>query len=332
MASETTLAYISNNLVYASMLAYTVAMVAFAMSFAQGRGRSDSSTSVSGAAETQTAVGSVSVDVLERTDVESEPGSEPGRRAGNIGMSVMWLATALLLGAVIARGLSAGRVPWGNMYEFSITSALGISVAFLVVSLKRDVRWLGMLVVIPVLLTLGTAVAVLYTDSAPLVPALKSWWLLIHVSAAIICAGAFTLGAAVTVLYLMVTRVDRRVAAGEGPGWFGSIAQRVPSADRLDQMAYRTNSFVFPLWTFAVVAGAIWAESAWGRYWGWDPKETWAFITWIVYAAYLHARATAGWKGHRAAAIGLLGYSCFLFNYFGVNLLFSGLHSYSGVK
>jgi len=331
---DTTFAMISNNLIYAAMVAYTVSMIAFAVSFAQGRDISandsdadEAATSVQ--AETVTAAAG-GIDTLVRPEAAAPV--ERGRKAGNIGMSVMWLATVLLLLGVVARGVSAGRVPWGNMYEFSITSALGISAAFLLLSLKRDVRWLGLFVVIPVLLTLGAAITLLYTESAPLVPALKSWWLIIHVSAAIICGGAFTLGAAVAVLYLMVSRVNRRVAAGEPAGFFGPVARRVPEADRLDQLSYRVNAFVFPLWTFAIIAGAIWAESAWGRYWGWDPKETWAFITWLVYAAYLHARATAGWKGSRAAVIGLVGYGCFLFNYFGVNLLFSGLHSYSGVK
>ena len=333
MGTDETLAVLSNNLVYASMLAYTVSMVAFAVSFAQGRGRSDGSEAVRAEVAVEQSVGVSdpgAVATLERA--APAEGREPGRRAGNVAMSLMWLGALLLLGAVVARGLSAGRVPWGNMYEFSLTSALGISLAFLVVSLKRDLRWLGLFVVIPILLTLGVAIAVLYTDSAPLVPALKSWWLLIHVTAAIICGGAFTLGAAVTVLYLMVARVDRRVAADIDPGWMAVVARRVPSAERLDQLSYRVNAFVFPLWTFAVIAGAIWAESAWGRYWGWDPKETWAFITWVVYAAYLHARATAGWKGQRAAIVGLAGFGCFLFNYFGVNLFIAGLHSYSGVK
>jgi cytochrome c-type biogenesis protein CcsB len=173
---------------------------------------------------------------------------------------------------------------------------------------------------------------VLYTDSAQLVPALKSYWLLIHVSAAVICAGGFTVGAAVTGLYLAKDRVELRVGAGRSPGFWGFLAERVPSSDRLDTLAYRVHAFVFPLWTFAVVAGAIWAENAWGRYWGWDPKETWAFITWVVYAGYLHARVTAGWRGRRAALVALVGYACFLFNYFGVNLFLSGLHSYSGVR
>ena len=140
------------------------------------------------------------------------------------------------------------------------------------------------------------------------------------------------MGAAVTVLYLVVDRVERRLSTGRPAGFWGPVARRVPSADRLDLLAYRIYAFVFPIWTFAVVAGAIWAESAWGRYWGWDPKETWAFITWIVYAGYLHARATAGWKGRRAAVIALVGFASFVANYFIVNLFATGLHSYSGVS
>jgi len=200
-----------------------------------------------------------------------------------------------------------------------------VAVAYLVLSIRHDVRWLGIFVSGAVLLTLGLAVTVLYTDSAELVPALKSWWLVIHVSAAIICAGGFTLAALLSGAYLIRDRADRKA----GPrGWLSS---RLPSADSLDRMAFRIVAFTFPLWTFAVIAGAIWAENAWGRYWGWDPKETWAFITWVVYAGYLHARATSGWKGRRAAYIALVGFVTFLFNYFGVNLFLPGLHSYAGV-
>jgi cytochrome c-type biogenesis protein CcsB len=106
----------------------------------------------------------------------------------------------------------------------------------------------------------------------------------------------------------------------------------LPEEDRLDAMAYRVNAFGFPIWTFAVVAGAIWAQSAWGAYWSWDPKETWALITWIIYAMYLHARVTIGWKGTRATAISFVGYFALTFNFFAVNILFAGLHSYSGLK
>ena len=251
----------------------------------------------------------------------------PGRRAANIAMSLTWLALGLLIAALVARGIWAGRAPWGNMYEYSLASAAAMTGVFLGVSLRRDVRWLGLLVTMASLITLGVAVLLLYNDSPQLVPALKSYWLAIHVSAAIISGGAFTVGAAATVLYLVADRAERKPDARISH----AIAARIPDARSLDALAYKVNAFVFPLWTFAVIAGAIWAEDAWGRYWGWDPKETWAFITWLVYAAYLHARATAGWKGRRAAVIGLVGFACFLINFFGVNLFVGGLHSYAGV-
>ena len=190
-------------------------------------------------------------------------------------------------------------------------------------------RWLGVFVTGVVLLTLGLAVTVLYTESAQLVPALKSWWLVIHVSAAIISAGGFTMSFLVSAAYLWRSRAEQRAGKGEPTGW---LASRLPNATSLDRLAYQVVAFTFPLWTFAVIAGAIWAENAWGRYWGWDPKETWAFITWVVYAGYLHARATAGWKGRRAAWIAVAAYATFLFNYFGVNMFMTGLHSYAGVK
>jgi len=251
----------------------------------------------------------------------------PGRRSANIGMSLTWLAFGLLVVGIVLRGVWAGRAPWGNMYEYSLASAAAITGVFLAVSVRRDVRWLGLLVSMASLITLGVAVLLLYNDSPQLVPALKSYWLVIHVAAAIISGGAFTVGAAATVLYLVAERAERVPDARLA----GPIAARLPDSAALDALAYRVNAFVFPLWTFAVIAGAIWAEDAWGRYWGWDPKETWAFITWLVYAGYLHARATAGWRGRRAAVIGLVGFAAFLINFFGVNLFASGLHSYAGV-
>jgi cytochrome c-type biogenesis protein CcsB len=185
-----------------------------------------------------------------------------------------------------------------------------------------------------VLLALGLSVTVLYVDAAALVPALQSGWLVVHVLAAMIATGAFALGALLSALFLVKDRSDRRlvaaVEAGQEPVE-GAISRLLPDAAAMDRLAYRINAFTFPLWTFAVIAGAIWAENAWGRYWGWDPKETWAFITWVVYAAYLHARATAGWKARGSSWIAIAGFGCLMFNYFGVNLFITGLHSYSGV-
>jgi len=366
MPADMTLAQLSNVFVYASMGVFAASFIAFAASLAAGRGRDQFASEqeesrtlrIPEAKAIAATVGASAKAKVQGASAVAPPPSpvknsrmvsgtkpkeqhsggssgepteelDPGRRSGNIGLSLMWLATLLLTFGVLARGISAGRPPWGNMYEFSVASALAVSLFYLIISLKRDIRWLGVFITGAILLTLGTAVTLLYTESAQLVPALKSYWLAIHVSAAIISAGAFTFGAFVTGLYLVRDRAERKAEGGEVVGW---LATRVPSAARLDSLAYRINAFVFPLWTFAVIAGAIWAENAWGRYWGWDPKETWAFITWVVYAGYLHARATVGWRGRKAAFICLLGYGCFLFNYFGVNIFVSGLHSYAGVK
>ena len=245
-------------------------------------------------------------------------------KIARIATAMMILGFLLLLAGVVGRGISAGRVPWGNMYEFSITGALAFTGAYLGALRKYDLRWLGLFVSISVLLTLGTAVTVLYVPSAPLVPALKSTWLVIHVAAAIISGGIFLLSNVIAGAFLFLDSMEKK---GERAPW----AKRLPSLDTLDQLSYRLVAFVFPLWTFSVIAGAIWAESAWGRYWGWDPKETWAFITWVAYAAYLHARVTIGWRGRRAAWLCIFAGSTFLFNYIYVNIWGTGKHTYSGL-
>ena len=313
--NATSLAEWSNIAVYTAMIVLTAAFVAFAVGFA-ARGQR-----VGTPQQVAVTVGAPSPDTV--------PGDHPGadqagRRASNIGLALSWVAFAVLLVGLVLRGLWAGRVPWGNMYEFSLASAAGILGVYLVISTRRDVRWLGLFVAGATLLTLGLAVTVLYTEAAQLVPALKSWWLVIHVSAAVVCGGAFTVAAGITLLYLWRERAERL-------GRVTGLVEKLPDAARLDTLAYRILAFAFPLWTFAVIAGAIWAENAWGRYWGWDPKETWAFITWVFYAGYLHARATAGWRGRRAAYISLLGFASFLINYFGVNIFVNSLHSYAGL-
>jgi cytochrome c-type biogenesis protein CcsB len=321
-------------MVYGSMTAFTGAMVAFSVSLAKGRRietievsaqRTSASHQVRKGSTATLDEPSVSTSVSDGVDLGE------GRRAGNIGMSLTWLGTLLLGLGILFRGLSAGRVPIGNMYEFSLAAGFAVSLTYCLMSISRDLRWLGLFISIPVLLDLGLALTVLYTESAQLVPALNSYWLAIHVSAAVVCIGAFTIGAALSGLYLVAQAAEDRVATGKEPGRSSAFAQRIPSADRLDLMSYRIHAFMFPIWTFAVIAGAIWAEAAWGRYWGWDPKETWAFITWVIYAAYLHARATAGWRGKKAAYVALAGYATILFNYFVVNIFVQGLHSYSGL-
>ena len=334
MAINETLAQASNAMVYGSITAFTGAMAAFSISLAKGRRLETIEVSAQRSSGShQVRMGSTAT--LDKpavsTSVSNGEDLGEGRRAGNIGLSLTWLGTLLLGFAIIFRGLSAGRIPIGNMYEFSLAGGFAVGLTYCLLSLSRDLRWLGLFITIPVLLDLGLALTVLYTESAQLVPALNSYWLAIHVTAASVCLGAFTIGAALSCLYLVAQAAEDRAAAGLEPGRSSGIAQRIPSADRLDLMAYRIHAFMFPIWTFAVIAGAIWAEAAWGRYWGWDPKETWAFITWVIYAAYLHARATAGWRGKKAAYVAIAGYSAILFNYFIVNIYVQGLHSYSGL-
>ena len=257
----------------------------------------------------------------------SRPGAAP--RPG-IALALTWLGTLVLAASVVLRGLSVMRPPWGNMFEFATTGSLAVGLAFCVLSLRRDVRWLGLFVVGPVLLTLGLAITVFYTEASQLMPSLKSVWLVIHVSVAILSVGA------------VHDRVQRRRSstwsrAGSRPlpgrcrGPRPACSRRCRAPARWTGTAYSLHVVAFPMWTFTLIAGAIWAEQAWGRYWNWDPKEVWTFVIWVVYAAYLHARATTGWSARSASFIALAGYGCILVNYMVVNVYFVGQHSYSGM-
>jgi cytochrome c-type biogenesis protein CcsB len=204
-------------------------------------------------------------------------------------------------------------------------------VSFLaVLSRAPQIRYLGLFVMFPVVVLMFLAGTVLYSNASPLVPALQSYWLAIHVTAAASSEGVLMVSSVLTILYLIRRRYDTRSAIGE-PSRFDTIGARLPAAVSLDKNAYRLAAFAFPIYTFGVIAGAIWAEAAWGRYWGWDPKETWAFIAWVVYAAYLHARATGGFRKY-APWINLLGFGAITFNFFVVNIVISGLHSYAGLN
>lgn len=302
-----TWAYISNNLIYAAMAVYTLSFFAHAY---------ETAWAVRSLNATDTATGNLLGATLDYKRTE---------KVARIATVMMVLGFLLLFAGVIARGISAGRVPWANMYEFSITGALTLTGAYLAVLRKYDLRLLGLLVSLTVLIVLGTAVTVLYIPSMPLLPpALKSPWLIIHVSAAALSGGVFLLANIVAATYLYLDSMESK-------GVRSALAERLPPLEVLDQLSYRLVAFVFPLWTFTVIAGAIWAESAWGRYWGWDPKEVWAFITWVAYAAYLHARVTVGWRGRRAAWLCLFAGSTFIFNYVYINIWGFGKHTYSGL-
>jgi cytochrome c-type biogenesis protein CcsB len=254
-----------------------------------------------------------------------EGGPSLGDVAGRIGVSLTALSWLLLVGGVITRALAAQRVPWGNMYEFAITGSVIVVGTYLMLVMTSKAQWLGPILTGFAVVVLGLSILV-YVPAGPLVPALDSYWLYIHVAAAMIGGSGFLVGAGASALYLVKSRAESRTPEGHRIGYIWSM----PSTEAMDRLAYRANAFAFPVWTFAaLIAGPIWAQYAWGRYWGWDPKEVWAFITWVIYAGYLHARATAGWKGRAAAIIALIGFASFLFNFVGVNLFISGLHSYA---
>ncbi|ANS78814.1 Cytochrome c-type biogenesis protein CcsA/ResC [Serinicoccus hydrothermalis] len=246
------------------------------------------------------------------------------RRWGVIGLQLTFLATFLTVAGTVLRGVSVGRAPLGNMYEFALVTASFALVIYSGWSLRKDRLWLGAFVTLPVLVILGAAKVAWYTEASQLMPALNSIWLIIHVTIAILSTALFTIGAALATAYLLRDRAETR---GRVRGWIAAL----PEAARLERITYGIHIVAFPLWTFTLIAGAIWAEQAWGRYWGWDPKEVWTFIIWVVYAAYLHARATSSWSTRRATWVALVGFGCVIFNYVGVNLLMTGLHSYSGV-
>jgi cytochrome c-type biogenesis protein CcsB len=248
--------------------------------------------------------------------------------AGRIGIALTAVAAVLHLGGVVTRGFATDpvRVPWGNMYEFTVTGALGVAVVYLVLLQRLRLRWMGLFVVAFEVVVLMAANLLLQQQAGPLVPALHSYWLVIHVGAAIVASGAFAIGALASLVFLLKERVERR---GSRPG----VLAMFPETAALDRLAYRVHAVGFPIWTFAaLIAGPVWAEYAWGSYWNWDPKEVWAFITWVIYAAYLHARATAGWKGKAAAIIALIGFASLLFNFVGINFFFGAgsMHSYAG--
>lgn len=241
---------------------------------------------------------------------------------GRIGIALTIVGLASHVFAVIGRGIAAGRPPWGNMYEFTSTSLVFVVLTYLVLATRFRMRWLGLPVTMMASIGLGLAVTVFYVEVGPLVPALHSAWFLFHILAATVAGAAFTIGGLASILYLLKQRA-------EGRGVVHGYLAKMPSAEAMDRVAYRSLAFAFPLFTFVIAAGAIWAQYAWGRYWGWDPKETWSLITWGIYAAYLHARATAGWKGRPAAIIAVIGMASFWWNFVGVNLFVQGLHSYA---
>jgi cytochrome c-type biogenesis protein CcsB len=343
-------AELSDNLLVVSILGYLAAMLAYAAEYAFGaqgavarvadrsvdRAPALVPAAVSASATTAPPAPTAPAEAPAPTAPTAPPAptvpTDPSARrwagwAGRAAVVLTALAGLTNAATLVTRALAAGRVPWGNLYEFLLALTVVATVAWLVVlRLRPGVRPLGLLLAFALIVLLGSAGTV-YTDAGPLVPALNSAWLKIHVSAAALAGGVFLVGFGLTVLYLL----RRRYEAGT-TGFPAALAARAPAAATLERLAFRVHAFGFPIWTAAVIFGAIWAEAAWGRYWGWDPKETWAFITWVCYAAYLHARATPSVKRTTTAWLAIAGWAALLINVYGVNLFVSSLHSYSGVN
>ena len=260
------------------------------------------------------------------TDAPRRPFDE---RVGRAGLILVYAGIGLLFACIVLRGLATQRVPWGNMYEFiNLTCFCGL-VAGAIVLRRPQYRPLWVFLLLPVLILLTVSGRWLYTNAAPVMPALQSYWLPIHVSVVSLGSGVFMVAGVASILFLLRTS---RLGEPETPGALAQLVQRLPDAQTLDRIAYRTTIFGFPVFGFGVIFGAIWAEQAWGRYWGWDPKETWSFITWVVYAMFLHARATAGWRGRRAATLSPIAFGCLMVDYYVVNTVITGLHSYAGIS
>jgi cytochrome c-type biogenesis protein CcsB len=357
MPVNVALGHISTDFLIAALVIYSLSVVAFAGDFAFGRPRRAESAA-RGQQDRERAAALAAVGAASATPGEDGPqGAAAAGAAGGstvapdsmpepavpalraIGQAGPWVQAALALSAVavaahtvavVTRGLAVHRAPWGNMYEF-VTALTCIAAIFFLFVMVRYRAWtLGVFVMGAVVVALGLAETLIYTPAGQLVPALQSYWLDIHVTAMTLATGIFFVAAVLGLVYLAVDRYNRRVAAGRAqPG--NGIVRRLPGLEQLDRLTYRTVVFGFPVWTFGVIAGAIWADQAWGRYWGWDPVETWAFITWVLYAAFLHARATAGWRGRRAHYIQLLGFASLIFNILVVQIFIAGLHSYAGV-
>jgi cytochrome c-type biogenesis protein CcsB len=359
------LGHISNDFLIAALVLYSLSVVAFAGDFAFGRPRRAASTArVQQAQERAAALATVGAASaasdgsasagLDRPGGAGAGGAGAGSAAAipdsmpevalpplrAISQAGRWVQAGIALSAVgvvahttavVTRGLAVHRAPWGNMYEFVTALTCVAAIFFLFVMIRYRAWTLGVFVMGAVVVALGLAETLIYTAAGKLVPALQSYWLDIHVTAMTLACGIFFVAAVLGVVYLAKDRYTKRVAAGRAqPG--NGIMRRLPSMEQIDRLTYRTVMFGFPVWTFGVIAGAIWADQAWGRYWGWDPVETWAFITWVLYAAFLHARATAGWRGRRAQYIQLLGFASLCFNILVVQVFITGLHSYAGVS
>jgi len=232
---------------------------------------------------------------------------------GRAATSILVLGFILQTVSILARIAASGRMPFANLYESMTSFAWGIVLIYLIVEITNKTKSIGV-VVVPIGFLAALYASTLNKEIEPLMPALKSNWLLFHVGVAVAAYGAFAVSAGTAALYLLKDYLNIKF---------------IPSKEKLDALTYKMIAFALPFMTLVIITGAIWAEEAWGRYWSWDPKETWSLITWLIYLGYMHARLVLKWRGRMAAWLALIGFIAVIFTYLGVNLLLSGLHSYA---
>src|SRR4051812_16544563 len=303
---------------------YALAFIAFTLDLARRSARAEV-VAETGAERIARARAGGMLATLEKPPAAVAPPAPKASVSLRVGVALAVLGWVLHLGATVLRGVAASRVPWANMYEFAMTGTLLMMGVFLLLLVRRDLRFLGAIITGLVVLLLGIATVGFRVQVVPLPPALQSYWLVIHVLVAILATAFYTVGAALSGVQLLQARQET------GRGGRLRLPASIPGSVALENSAYRVIIVGFIFWTFTLIAGAIWAEHAWGRYWGWDTKEVWTFIIWTIYAGYIHARATRGWRGSRSSWLAIVGYSAVLFNFGIVNVFFKGLHAYSGL-
>ncbi len=308
-------------LIYSAMAVYLFAFIAFTLDLA-ARSAAPAVATASAKVAAARQVGGTAV--LERPTAPVEE-RRKASRFERVAYALTVLGWILHLGGTILRGVAAHRVPWANMFEFTLTASTIIVGVFIFVQIWQNLRFLGAFITGFALIILGFGTVGFYVNVVPLPPALQSYWLIIHVFVATLGTAFFAIGAGLSIVQLIQARRE----AGRLPSL--KFLDTFPNAVRLENLAYRVIVVGFVFWTFTLIAGAIWAEHAWGRYWGWDTKEVWTFIIWTIFAGYIHARATKGWRGSRSATLAIVGFAAVMFNFTIVNLFFHGLHAYSGL-
>ena len=331
----TTADFVSYSLVaiYSAMAVYTIAFILFAFDLARRSADKPEAAAASPSRAGIIAMAAGGTATLERVRAEAPPETAIPRRFERIAFALTVLAWVLHVVGAVLRGFADGHVPWSNMFEFSLVSSAIIVGAFIGAQFWQNLRFLGAYITGFGLLVLGVGTVNFYVDVKPLPPALQSYWLVIHVFVATFATAVFAIGAGLSLLQLLQERREAAMVgvtdASKRTGF--AFLQTFPTAERLENLAYRSIVVGFVFWTFTLIAGSIWAERAWGNYWTWDTKEVWTFIIWVIFAGYVHARATRGWRGSRSSWLAIIGFSAVLFNFTIVNLFFKGLHTYSGL-